>query len=520
MPPLETAAMHLVTLEAAKWLAGYRHQSQRCVWTLDSFDLRGQHHELRVRPQCAGCGDPALVRAQARRPVVLQPRRKVSRSGGGHRSSTPEQVLDSYRHLISPVTGVVKEIVRDRRGPAFFNAFRSGPNLAVGARSLRSLKSALLVENGGKGTTALHAEVSALCEALERHSGTYAGDEERIRGSLRSLGADAIHPNACLLYHERQYAGRSAWNAAHGPFQYVTAPLDERAVLDWTPVWSLSEGRHRLLPTSMLYFGAHAAMRPIYAYADSNGNAAGSSPEDAVLQGLLELVERDAVALWWYNRTGAPAVDLDAFADPWIDEMRELYAGLGREVWVLDVTSDLRVPTMVALSRRTTGGNEGIMFGFGSHPDPRVALLRALTELNQLMPAVVQAGPDGRYGCDGDPDAAHWLRYASVANQPYLVPDAAVRPRRPADYGYLPCPDLAGDIGSIRGRLEALGMEMLVLDQTRPDIGLPVVKVVVPGLRHFWARLGPGRLYDVPVRLGRLAEPTPYDQLNPIPLFA
>lgn len=58
-----------------------------------------------------------------------------------------------------------------------------------------------------------------------------------------------------------------------------------------------------------------------------------------------------------------------------------------------------------------------------------------------------------------------------------------------------------------------------MLDQTRPDIGLPVAKVIVPGLRHFWARYAPGRLYDVPVRLGRLAAPTRYEDLNPIPLF-
>jgi ribosomal protein S12 methylthiotransferase accessory factor len=57
------------------------------------------------------------------------------------------------------------------------------------------------------------------------------------------------------------------------------------------------------------------------------------------------------------------------------------------------------------------------------------------------------------------------------------------------------------------------------LDQTRPDINMPVVKVVVPGLRHFWPRFAPGRLYDVPVRLGRLAEPTAYEDLNPIPVY-
>jgi ribosomal protein S12 methylthiotransferase accessory factor len=58
-----------------------------------------------------------------------------------------------------------------------------------------------------------------------------------------------------------------------------------------------------------------------------------------------------------------------------------------------------------------------------------------------------------------------------------------------------------------------------VLDQTRPDIGLAVVKVVVPGMRHFWARLAPGRLYEVPVRLGWLERPLDEDELNPIPIF-
>jgi ribosomal protein S12 methylthiotransferase accessory factor len=62
-------------------------------------------------------------------------------------------------------------------------------------------------------------------------------------------------------------------------------------------------------------------------------------------------------------------------------------------------------------------------------------------------------------------------------------------------------------------------MEVLVADQTRPDIDMPVVKVMVPGLRHFWPRFAPGRLYDVPVRLGWLAAPTTEEDLNPIRMF-
>jgi bacteriocin biosynthesis cyclodehydratase domain-containing protein len=516
LPALDTLATRMMALEVTKWLAGYRYPGQRGVWTFDSLDLTGRHHEFRRRPQCAMCGDPTHMRAQARRPVVLESRPKCPDNAGGHRSLPPQRVYDRYKHLISPVTGVIKEITQHERGPAFFNSFRAGQNVAV-SRNLFRPHAAPRSENGGKGVTPLHGKVSAMCEALERHSGFFHGDEERVRGSYKSLRDQAVHPSTCQLFDERQYPGRSAWNATHSPFQHVPDPFDDNAVIDWTPVWSLTRERHRLLPTAMLYYGVPPQTGSAL-FADSNGNAAGSSLEDAVLQGMLELVERDAVAMWWYNRVTRPRVDLEAFGDPWIHELENVYASLKREVWVLDVTADSRLPTMVALSRRTDGGCEDIMFGFGAHLDPRVALRRALTEMNQLMPVVVDAGPDGRYGWTAR-EPVEWWQTATIANQPYLRPDRTIRPRVPSDYGGEYSADLLDDVLVVRRHLEALGLEVLVLDQTRPDIGLPVVKVIVPGMRSFWARFGPGRLFDVPVRLGWLPRPIEYSELNPIPLF-
>ncbi|HEV2781375.1 MAG TPA: TOMM precursor leader peptide-binding protein, partial [Actinophytocola sp.] len=516
VPPAAAAAANLIALEAAKWLAGHRHPGQRAVWTFDTFTFAGRHHEFRPYPQCATCGNPALVREQAHRPVILRSRRTASR-GDGHRALAPDLVQARYRHLVSPVTGVIKEIRRDRRGPAQFNCFRSGTNPAAPVPDLDRLRAMLRQENGGKGVTTLHAEVSALCEAVERYSGTFHGDEERVRGSMRSLGEVCMHPNDFMLFDRRQYERRADWNARHGDFQQVCDPFDPEAVLDWSPVWSLTEQRHRLLPTGYLYYGVPAEPDRWYVRADSNGNAAGSSLEDAVLQGLLELVERDSVALWWYNRTRAAGVDLDAFADPWIDELRDVYDEVDRRVWVLDLTADLEIPVMAAVSSRRSGPDE-IIFGFGAHLDPRTALRRALAELNQLMPALL-AGRDGQQLDLDDPDAAAWWREASLANQPYLVPDPRVRPRRPSDYAYTPNRDLLRDVAVVRERVEASGLPVLVLDQTRPDVGLPVVKVLAPGLRPFWARFAPGRLFDVPVRLGRRARPARFEDLNPYPIF-
>ncbi|MEU0396566.1 TOMM precursor leader peptide-binding protein [Streptomyces sp. NPDC006208] len=505
-------AFQTIAIEAAKWIAGYRSTNQSAIRVLDTLELGIQAHQVARRPQCPQCGDPRLVGDRVQRPIVLTSRPKKTLSGNGHRALTPEQVLERYEHLVGRVTGVVTGLQRAPGGPDFLNSYYSGPNPALPSGSLAAFRSGLRCQSGGKGVTALDAKVGALCEAVERYSATLHGDEPRIRGRFAELADSAVHPNECQLYHERQYPERRRWNAVQPPFQYICDPFDEEADIDWTPVWSLTRGRHRLLPTRMLYFSAPPASGPCFALADSNGNAAGSSLEDAVLQGFFEIVERDAVAVWWYNRTSQPAVDIDSFTDPWIDEMRAQYAMLNREFWVLDLTSDLGIPAMVAVSRRIDKPEEDIMFGFGCHFDPGIALRRALTELNQLLASVLQPPAD-------DPVLADWCARRTVENQPYLAPDPLVPAKRRTDYPYTLRSDLLDDVHAAEQLLRARGLELLVLDQTRPDLGLPAVKVMVPGMRHFWARFGAGRLYDVPVQLGRRASPIAYEELNPIPLF-
>ncbi|MCX4820524.1 TOMM precursor leader peptide-binding protein [Streptomyces sp. NBC_01142] len=522
-PPAATAAsrslaLQLVAMESAKWLCGYRHENQGAVWTLDSLRMAGTHHRVERRPQCPECGDPGLMGARTWQPLPLSSRLKKTRTGGGHRTLTPRQVLARYEHLVSGITGVVSTLQPDPRCPESLNSYTSGANPALRGTGMAAMRSGLRIHSGGKGVTELDAKVGALCEALERYSATFHGDEPRVRSSFAELGGTALHPNLSQLYHERQFAQRHLWNAVQPFPQHVCDPFDENTVIDWTPVWSVSHGNHRMVPTSMLYYAAPQPAGANYARADSNGNAAGCSLEDAVLQGFFELVERDSVALWWYNRTRQPGVDLDSFGDPWFDEMRSWYAELHREFWVLDLTADLGIPTMAAVSRCTKGPYENIVFGFGSHFDPALALRRALTEMNQLLPAMTETAPGEGYAFD-DPTLLDWCLRKTLANQPYLTPDPGAPARRRTDYDYTPREDLLDDINAAERLVRARGMELLVLDQTRPDIQIPVVKVIVPGLRHFWARYAPGRLFDVPVRLGRRNVPIAYEEINPIPLF-
>ncbi|MFB9248095.1 TOMM precursor leader peptide-binding protein [Sphaerisporangium melleum] len=513
------AGARLVAAEAVKWLAGVRTGQQRDVVTIDTLNLGATRHPVRRRPQCPDCGDAGLMAARAAAPVELTSRPKTFTADGGHRSRHPEDTAERYAHLVSPVTGVVRELTRLDTGVPFVKTYVAGHNFARQVRDLGSLRKGLRSQSAGKGMTDLQAKVSAMCEAMERYSGIFQGDEAKRRATYRELGADAVHPNACSLYSEEQYRTRREVTATSS-YSFVNDPLDPDAAIEWTPVWSMTERRHKYVPTGYLYYYYNdpQVTGALYTWSDSNGNAAGSSMEDAVLQGFMELAERDAVAVWWYNRVRRPAFDLGAFADPWMDEFQEVYAGLGRDLHVLDLTNDLGVPVAAAVSRRTSGPTEDILMAFGAHFDPRIAVQRALAEMNQFIPAVIDVDPNGhtRYRFP-DSDQINWWSTARVADHPYLLP--AGPPVPAGAYDRPATTDLRDDVEAARTLVEEHGMEMLVLDQTRPDIGLPVVKVIVPGMRHFWRRLAPGRLYDVPVRLGWLAEPTPEERMNPITMF-
>jgi oxazoline/thiazoline synthase len=285
-------------------------------------------------------------------------------------------------------------------------------------------------------------------------------------------------------------------------------------------VWSLRDEAPRLVPTGYCYFGHPDITEHFFCVSDSNGNAAGNTLEEAVLQGLMELVERDSVAIWWYQRLRRPAVDLDAFGEPYFDAVREYYERLGRSLWVLDLTTDLGIPAFAGVSRRRDGPTEDIVLGFGAHVDPRIAAMRALTEVNQFLPAVTEIRDDGttNYWID-DPDALAWWTASTVETDPYLLPDDTVGHIDPGMYRGLSTDDLASDVHNCVERIGAAGHDIVVLDQTRPDIELNVVKVMSPGLRHFWRRLGPGRLYDVPKLLGWSTVEADEDGLNPRSIF-
>ena len=524
-PAVLEALYGLIAAEILKWLVLDRAAPmQDHAITMNVGTFASARHRVMRRPQCPACGDEALRRPdRPPAPIGLKASPKAHRNSGGARSVAPDVTLARYRHLVSPISGVVTWLSRTTdETDSWLHVYWAGSNLGARSRSLSSLRRSLRSKSAGKGSTRAQSEVSALCEAIERHSGARHGDEIRVRKRFIEFGDgdEAIHPNDAQLFSDHQLDNAGSINAKGHPYNIVPPRLDPDAEIDWTPVWSLTQRRHRFLPTSMLYGMAAEERGPADLIADSNGCAAGNTMAEAILQGFYELAERDAFAIWWYNRLRVPAVRLSSFDDEYLASATDYYARYERDLWMLDITSDLGIPTFVALSRRPDAETEDIIYGAGAHVDPRLAALRAICELNQCLTWLPRPGKDdGRPAID-DPLALWWWKTARLADCSWLAPARDEPLREASPKPAIESTDTRDDVDLCRALVEARGMEFLVLDQTRPDIGMPVARVVVPGMRHFWARFAPGRLYDVPVATGAREHPLAEGDLNPAPVIA
>jgi len=494
-------AIHFAAVEIAKAIAsGFRTDLHDHI---ASFDLTGAvitKHYVARRPQCPTCGSKKLQSPRrAARPIELAEGRKLVMTSGGYRTVTSRDTVARFRKHVSPLTGVVTRLERIVADLPMNTNFFAQHNFSAPAGSVDQLRSGLSGGSFGKGSTAEQGEASALMEAIERYSGIFQGDEIRMeRRFVDFAPGEAIAPNEVQLFSEAQFQGRHTQPDDSHP---VPEPLDPSTRTEWSPAWSFRDKRFRYLPTGLLYFfygGFHT---------DSNGCAAGNTREEAIVQGFLELVERDAYAIWWYNRVQRVEVDLKQFEDSYVRDLQSQLADGGRRLWVLDITSDLGVPTYVAITHWMQNGHENIEFGSGSHFDRRIALLRSLTELSQFM-AIGAMG-----GASGEKPTLDGVTPLRLDDYQFLIPcNNSIVPPAPSLKVHDNTRDQVNACIEIATRA---GYDFLVLDQTRPDVEVPVVRVLVPGLRHFYRRYGPGRLYDVPVKLGLLDRPRLESDLTP-----
>ncbi|MGE8401439.1 MAG: TOMM precursor leader peptide-binding protein [Delftia tsuruhatensis] len=464
------------------------------VWTLEP----PQAHPVAARPQCPHCGTPGLMALRQREPIAPVPGTHAARADGGWRSVPAETTVQRLSRHVSPLTGVIARVTpltaeTDEALTVYRSEIFRTP--APGSGFLAAPPTQLCL---GKGLSAMQARASAMCEAVERYAAFHQGDEAVVIAPAAELDAPCIPPTALARFSDRQ----TARFATDRPPHAVAPGAGQGEPLWWAPAWSLTADARRYLPLGFCLAHAPAQSQHHVGWT-SNGCAAGNTREEAILQGFMELVERDAAAIWWYGQIRRPAIALQGI-DQATRQRLDRSCGPQWSYWLLDITHDFGIPVVVSVGRHADTGQWAV--GFGCSLDRALACERALTEISQLIAA-------GKSFAVPEPLQA-FLRPADSADAP---------PQQPAPLsGHTPDtapPDIAQAIARCVDIARGLGLETIVYDHSRPDIPVHTVKVVIPGLCHIWPELGNPRLRNVPVALGWRSRPLQESELNPQALY-
>ncbi len=275
---------------------------------------------------------------------------------------------------------------------------------------------------------------------------------------------------------------------------YKVAP---EAELSWCRARRLNDGGEVLLPADLCLRRPPAQQQVRPPFPLSTGSAAGTSSDAAALHGMLELIERDAASLWW--RGGArgksipPSHEVQVAADALLSQLRQ--DNSARRSWLLDVTTDIGVPSVVALSCKADGF--GVAFGMSARPTLAAAARSAIREMCQIELAceIVEAKcREGGEAALNPRDRVHRRRATEINADRCLLlqplPDQArhfvIQANAPGDVLRL-----------IVERLEQFGIECFALDLTRSRFAVPAARIITAGLQLEPSEIVTPRLADM-----------------------
>jgi len=353
----------------------------------------------------------------------------------------------------------------------------------------------------GRGESAEEAERRCLAEASERHAAVFKPDHAPLYASLDELGTTAADPRAILLISEHQYQSAPQWNLTVEPDHRLPRHFDPRARIGWVAARHALSAETVHVPAAHVFLGYPNAALEGFPVPDSSGLAAGETQLSACERALLELVERDAVSIWWYGRVRRPELRSEARAIPWGEAFAEWMRRMNRQFWLLDLTHDLGIPVAAAISCNPQGRD--LSLGFASGRSLSHAAAGALGELVQFdLTKRLQGGQTALH-------PAHllsWCGAVAVRDHAFLCPD----------------PDAPPVVSAGREPVATIsnaGLTPLIIELPAGADGVHVVRAVVPGLRPIWPRFAPGRLYDVPFQLGWHSCKLTESELNPVAIL-
>lgn len=494
------------------------------IYTLNLSNLRCGLHRFLPNPICRACGNlPADSRQQAC--VRLEPRRKLSSKT--LRVSTLAERLERWKTLFCDSrTGLISGSYPEYSSDLF-------------ASSLAYLAVSQLDEQHSASGRTLNfntSEAVGIAEALERYSmlQPYA-KRTVVRASYRALKDQALNPESLCLHSDEQHA-RPGF-----PFLRYSPDLE----INWVWGYSFLQQRPILVPEQCVYLRRlydDIAPDNRFVSESSNGAAAGGCLEEAILHGILEVVERDAFLITWYGRLKIPTVDPFTAADKEIHLMLDKIKEKGYDFHAFDMTFDFAIPCLWAMVvNRNDDGRIKTLCVARAHLDMEEALKGVILELAAMIEPRQKEFQQGRgraLRLANDPLAVTELLDHSLL---YMLPEvfdrfdflfqANEKPRSlktdfPNHAFRLSPQDLTADLEGVLRRFLDRGMDVVVVDITTPEqvlAELRAVKVLIPGtlpmsFGHQLQRLrGAHRLHSVPAACGYASSPATGQGLNPHP---
>jgi ribosomal protein S12 methylthiotransferase accessory factor len=522
------AASLIGTLAAAEFTAENPDGPLSSAVLVRLGDLRVERHRFLPEPMCPACGGlPDDARQDARIALLPRPKQAPARYRLWSPTEHSEEVRRTY---VGSEAGLIHDVLRsDECG------------LAVAEASVTLRVPGVRVPGGGRTWDYRSSDAVAVLEALERYGGSNpVGKRTVVRAAMADLGEPALDPRR-LGMHE---------DAVYDQIPHLYRPFTEEAVCNWVWGYSLTAGNPVLVPESCAYFWTLNLPDRVFLADTTNGCALGSCLEEAILYGILEVAERDALLLTWHSRIPARAIDLQASDDrePAITAAAITQA-TGYRVGLFDITTEVGIPcvwAMAAHPRLADGelppgtGELALFCAAGSHLTPERAALSALVELGPQLASAIKRFPARKAdaaGCLARPDEVRTIFDHAVA---FGDPRAYERlgfltaqpgpPRPLAEAGrareWPASTDLRDDLLEMADRFRRENMEVIVVDQTGPEhraLGLTCVRVLIPGTLpltygHRRRRLrNLPRLLTMPYRLGHTEAPLSAADVNQLP---
>jgi len=312
---------------------------------------------------------------------------------------------------------------------------------------------------GGRGVSLQQAFQSCIGEAAEYLSFIERDDD----------------PLLCALPVEHNLSDEYLQWALSGGGISQHAAYEE---FDWIEARSLSDNEPTWFPASLV-LRQPARKRLAGQKSQSTGVSAGIDIKTACEMGLLEVIERDAVGLWWYGGRQARRIDQAFLVETGFMEFAHGIRGSSeRKFWLLDITTDLGIPVVGAFSANSKG--RVVVAGYASGIRLVDAMKRAFLEMCQME--LAQEISLSKYErleaknlCEQDWKWVKLYKEFSIENYPALVGES-LEPKANNPLQTL-------TMQSVIERLQIFGFQPSFVDLTRPEIGISVVKVLVPGLQ-------------------------------------